>query len=482
MSAKSNYFFNTIYTVLNMLLPLVTAPYLARIIGAEGVGIYAYNYTVAYYFMIIAKMGLINYGTRNIAKVRNDKQLLNKEFSSIFYMQVFSACIMTLLYLLYLAFFVKENMLVATLFTIIVISVAIDIDWVLFGLEQFKKVTVRNIIIKLLAVFFIFLLVKSVDDIWLYAFIMSLGFVIGYISIWIGINRDVKLVKVRWVDILAHVKPSLILLVPIMAMYVYRTMGKVMTGALSTMTETGLFDNAEKIILCLSGFIASLGTVMMPRISRLISNNESQKTLHYFELSMHYITLLTSAMAFGLISISVSLVPILFGQEFVRSTNILMLLSITLVFIGWANVVRTQYIIPHNRDRVLVVSVLLGVIVNLVFCFALIPRFGALGAAAGTICAEIIALLYMVIRIKRELPFGKYLIYSFPYLLFGGIMCCSLKYIEYAFKAGFVTMLIQIIIGAMLYIILSTIYIKKNVPELWRIIRSTLKKKQEVRE
>lgn len=460
-----------------MLLPLVTAPYLARIIGAEGVGIYAYNYSVAYYFMLIAKMGLINYGTRNISKVKNDRALLSREFSSIYYMQILSTLVISLLYIIYLFFIVNDNILVAKLFTIIVIGTAIDIDWVLFGLEQFKKVTIRNIIIKSLTVCFIFLLVKSISDIWLYALIMSVGYFIGYVSIWFGISKHIKLVKVRWSEIMAHLKPCLILLVPVLAMNIYRTMDKVMTGALSTMTETGYFDNAEKIIQCLCGFIASLGTVMMPRISSMISNNEKQKTIEYFGLSMHYIAFLTSAMAFGLISISNSLVPILFGSEFYKSINMLMLLSITLIFIGWGNVIRTQYVIPYNRDSIFLVSVILGAVVNVFFCFLLIPFYGALGAVIGTIFAEFTAPLYMTIKLKKELPFKSYFLNAVPYLIIGILMCASLKSIEWILNPGLFTMLIQVVLGAIIYIAASALYIKIKVPDLWIIIIRMLSKK-----
>ena len=287
-NVKKNFIYNIMYQILVMILPLITAPYIARVLGTEGVGIYSYTYSVAYYFVLFAMLGLNNYGNRQVAKVRDDKDKLSKTFISIYCMQLITSAIMILCYIIYLMFFIKENLNIAIIQIIYLISTAFDINWFFFGLEKFKLTVTRNTIIKILTVICVFIFVKTRDDLYKYTLIMSIGTLISQLMIWPFVKKSVKFVKISIKDIFKHIKPCLILFIPVIAVSLYKIMDKVMIGNMSTMEQVGLYENSEKIVNILTALITALGTVMLPKISNLLANGEKEKSKQYIEKSMEF--------------------------------------------------------------------------------------------------------------------------------------------------------------------------------------------------
>ena len=477
-SAKKNYIYNSCYTVLNMLLPLVTAPYLARIIGKEGVGTYAFCFSIAQYFVLIAKLGLVNYGTREIAKCRRDKNALSSIFVNLFCLQCLATCIITIAYFFYAIFWAGDLQKYALIFFIWVAGSLLDIDWFWFGLEEFKKVTIRNVIVKIITVICIFVLVKTKSDVWLYALIIVIGNVIGYISIWIGLRKRVKIAKAKWSEMKNHIAPCLIMLIPVLALNIYRSMDKVMLGAISSMAETGLYDNGEKLVYCLSGLISSFGTIMLPKMSNLAQENQQEKIKYYISKSFKLIAILTSIMTFGLISISDNIILLLFGKEFQKSSLILTMTAPTLLFMGFGNVVRTQYIIPYKKDEIYVKSILFGSIINLVANILLIPHFASIGAVVGTLLAEAFVPFYQFMRLKNEFNFANDFVKALPYIAIGLVMCFSTKLIQYALGTSTFTLIFQIVVGGIIFIGLSFVYIRRFDLEIAGIFKQVLRNRK----
>ena len=463
MSTKSvskNYIYNTAYNILNIILPLITAPYLARILGTEGVGTYAFYFAIAQWFALFAKLGLTNYGTRHLASVRDDNYRLKRDFSEIYVMQLSMTALVTFAYVIFISF-IAEDKILAALFGIWVISVAFDIDWLLFALEEFKSAALRSCIVKLFSTIAIFILVRSRVDLWKYALITALSYSCGYFYLWIKCKKYLYFKDIKWRNVLSHIKPCLVLMIPVIALSIYRTMDKVMLGSMSTMSETGIYEYAEKLIYALCSFISSLGTVMMPRMANLAAKNDKETSARYIEHSIVFIMFLSIGMCFGLLSISDSLIPVLYGNNFTGSIPLLNLLSFTLVFIAWGNVIRTQYVIPNNKDKIYIFSIAIGAICNLVVNALLIPSMGAVGACVGTIAAELIVPVYQYLVLRRELPYKKYLNNSLIFLVIGFSMYMICCLVQKQLGAGFITMLIQVISGGLFYGLMSLLYMKK---------------------
>ncbi len=459
-NVPKNYIYNTTFNILNVIIPLVTAPYLARILGTAGVGVYSYYYSIATYFTLFAKLGLTNYGTRHLACIRDDKDKLAKEFSRLYIMQISITAIVLLIYVVFVIIF-ADSIALAGIFGLWIFFVAFDTDWVLFALEEFKSCAVRNCAVKMISTLFIFILVRNADDIWKYALITSLSYGIGYFFLWTKCRKYINFKGIVAKEVSRHIKPCFILMIPVISLSIYRTMDKVMLGMMCNMSQTGVYDYAEKLIYCLTSFISSLGTVMMPKMSNLFAKNDRNVVATYMEKSMVFIIFLAAGMCFGISAIADSLIPILYGSQFVESIQLLRLLAVTLIFIAWGNVVRTQYAIPSKRDDVYVGSTVTGALVNLTINILLIPRYQAVGACVGTICAEFSVIVVQAILLRKELPYMKYIKDSIPFILFGGIMYVLCYYVELIFFPGIVTMIIQILLGIVIYTLLSYVYVTK---------------------
>lgn len=456
---KKNFIYNIIYQIFIMIIPLITAPYLARVVGADGVGTYSYTYSIVYYFMLLTHLGVNNYGNRSIAKVRDNKEKLSKTFWSIYSMQLIMGIIMLSLYVIYISFFNIKYKSIATIQTLFILSAMLDINWLFFGLEEFKKTVTRNTIIKLLNVSLIFLLVKNSNDLWKYTLIMSSMTVLGQAILWNFLRKRISFQKVSLKDITKHIKPNLILFIPVIAISLYKIMDKVMLGSISNVTEVGLYENAEKIIGIPMTLITALGTVMLPRVTNLISKGSLDKVNEYISKSIKFVMFMSLAMCFGLIAIGYNFAPIYFGKSFQKTGILIMLLATTLPFLSFANVIRTQYLIPKEKDKIYITSVCLGAIVNLIINFLLIPKFQSIGACIGTILAEFTVMFYQTLSVRGELNISKYLKEILPFFLKTIIMFVIIYSINFININKVIKLGIQVIAGVGIYLIINIRYI-----------------------
>lgn len=457
-NAKLNYLYSTAYSILNMLLPLITSPYISRVVGAEGLGIYSYNYSIANYFMLFAMMGINNYGNRNIAKVRDNREELDTVFSEMYSMQLMLSSVMLFVYCGYVLFFVKENRLIAFIQILMVASPAVTVSWFFMGIEQFKITVTRNFIVKLLTFVSIFVFVRNRSDLWKYTLIMAIGFLISEGSLLLYINRFVTYKRVGLSSVLQHFKPNVVLFVPVLAVSVYRTMDRIMLKELSTYAQVGFYTNAEKIInICLS-FITALGQVMLPKMSNLIAKGNDSSFFDLIRKSLKFVSALTIAMSFGIYSIADIFVPIFFGTGYEPCINILKLLAINLPLLAWGNVIKTQYLIPKEADYIYIKAVSLGLIVNLIINLSLIRDLQAIGAVIGTIAAEMISLFYILYKTRIELDLKTYIKEFVPYIFFGFIMIVSIKGISLLHFKGIPRLLAQIGIGGLSFAVSTLLY------------------------
>ncbi len=451
MNARKNALYNVAYRVFSILLPLVTSPYLSRVCGQTGVGLYSFAWSVSYLFCLLGMLGLENYGVRAIAQVRHDTRELDRVFTEVYCMQLLVAGAALAGYLGYACFLAGAEKTIALHLTMMSVSCMVNLDWCLMGLEQFKPIALRNTAVKLLATMCVFLFVHSAEDLWIYALVWSLATLLGCVSCALSLRGRVRLVRVRARSVLRHLPPCAVLCVSVLAVNVFRTMDKVMVGALSSMEQNGLYANAEKIVYCLSGFISAIGTVMLPRASALLRRGKRDAVLEQMDVSMQAVLCMVCALSFGLASISEMFAPLFFGAQFVFSGQLMVPLSFTLVAIGFANVIRTQWILPQERDGIFVRSVLCGAAVNLLLNILLIPRFGSAGAVPGTLLAECAVPLTQYILLRGELPYRRYLRYLLQYSLIGSVMLLFVQLIGPVAGSGWLGAGIRVGLGALLY-------------------------------
>ena len=448
---NKNFLYNILYQFFVFIIPLLTTPYISRVLGVDNVGIYSYTYSIVYYFMLLAMLGITNYGSREIAKCSN-KIERSKMFLSIYFLQIFMSIICIILYLL-LTFLLQTKYLNIMLINIcFLFSVLFDINWFFYGLEKFKITISRNIIIKLLSLIFVFAFVKNANDLWKYSLIIGTSTLISQMFLWLFIRKEIVFIKIKLEDVFQHLKPCIILFIPVIAYSIYRVMDKTMLGSIAGTLNLGYYENAEKIINIPVAIINALGVVMLPSMAKTVNDDElKEKILYSFKLILLFII----PIFFGLIVVSDNFSILFFGQEFEQSGFIIQLLSITFVFSAIANVIRTNYLIPKKLDKIYVKSTILGAIVNLIINSILIPYYGYIGASIGTICAEFIVMLYQIVKTKNFIDYVKVL-----KILFENIFKCILVFIvliilEFSVKPRIIRFILQIIISIVMVFILN---------------------------
>lgn len=456
-SIKKNFFYQMIYQVLIIILPFITSPYIARVIGADGLGTYSYSYSIAYYFVLFSMLGIANYGNRAIAQCRDEQEKMDIVFSNITALHIIFSCICCLIYIIYIVFFASEK-LYAWIQLFYVLSGLFDISWFYFGIEKFKLTVTRNVTIKIINVICVFTFVRNSNDLWKYCVIMALGMLISQIALWFPLKKYVHFCKPNWNNMKSHIPPLFILFIPAIAVSLYKYMDKIMIGALSSKAELGLYENAEKVVNIPLTIITSFGTVMLPKMSNLVSSKNRKETSRYIALSMRYVMCLAFALAFGLAGVGKVFAPVFWGAEFKKSGILIMGLSFTIPFMSFANVIRTQYLIPTEKDREYLSSVVCGAIINLIINRMLIPTMGSMGAMIGTIAAEVLVCIIQSWAVRKELPLLEYIINFKIFIVFAIVMFGGVFFIGEGLRTSIITLFVQIVVGGLIYGILSICY------------------------
>jgi len=427
MSTKKNAAYNVAYRMFSVLLPLVTAPYLSRVVGTDGVGLYSDAWTMSELFCLVGMLGLADYGVRTIAQARDDREELDRTFSGIWQMQLMVAGTALLAWLGYVFLVAGEEKTIALHLTMMSVSCLCSFDWCLMGLDQFKPIALRNTFVKLAAAACVFIFVRSKEDLWIYAFVWSLATLAGNLSCAATLKGKVSYRRVSLRESLKHLRPCAVLFVSVLAVSIYRKMDKVMVYNIAGKDQNGLYENAEKIIYCLSGFISAIGTVMMPKVSHMLKNGETDRIARHIDKSMNLIICMVSAMAFGVAAVADRFAPLFFGEDFRYSGTLMIPLGFTLIMIGFANVIRTQVVLPQKRDHIFVKSVCCGAVVNLAANACLIPSMKSMGAVVGTLLAEMTVPVVQFIILRKELPYRRYIGYVALYAAAGGVMLACVR-------------------------------------------------------
>jgi O-antigen/teichoic acid export membrane protein len=466
-SLKKNLLINVSYQLLVVVIPLVVAPYVSRTVGAEGVGIYSYTFNFAYCFALVGMLGVSNYGNRTIAAVGEDKHLRSRNFWNIWAIQILMSLLACAAYGIWCLAAAPQSPRIALVHLITVACSIFDISWFFFGIEKFQITVARNLVVKVLNMALIFGLVKGPEDLAAYTAIMVGGNLLNHLLLFPFLRKEVVFVRPSFREMKQHFKPMVVLFFPVVAVSIYKIMDKVMIGALSTTTQTGFYEYAEKIIGLPVTLITAVGAVMLPRLSAMLGKNQQDQARKLTQVTMEVMMALTWAMAWGIFAIAPEFAPAFFGAEFAWGGVVMMGLAPSVICQSWANVIRTQHLIPAKMDKVYVGSTWVGAGVNLVMNLLLIPRFHALGAAIGTLCAEFAVAAYQTFHVRRVLPIGRYFINSVYYLIPSGVMVVLIRVMtRLSGLEGFGLIALQVAVGGLAYCALALPWLLKRFRKL----------------
>lgn len=475
-SVKKNIVYQTAYQLLNTALPLITAPYLSRVLGASNLGIFSYTSSMVSYFTLFAMLGTMNYGTRSIAATQDNKDQRSRVFYEIYALQLSVSGIVFVLYLAYLLLFCSRYKLIACIQIIEIFSCALNIGWLFFGLEKFKVTVTRNMIIKVATVAMILLFVKDAGDLWKYVVIMLTGTAVSQLYLWFYVTKCVNLTKVTIKGVLRHLKPNIALFMPLLAMSVYHTMDKTMLGIMSSAEESGFYYNADRLINIPTNIISGVGTVMLPRITAMINSNREQEGKRLFATSLDGMVMISIAMAFGIAAISEEFVPVFFGDGYTPCIMLCKVMAPILIIKGFSLTVRTQYMIPFKMEKEYTKSVVVGAIVNVIANAILIPYLGATGAALGTLLAELSACIFLFIPVTKQINISKIFCNSFAYILFGLVMYALVRTVVSRFQVeSILKIACEITAGGLTYILLCMVFWKWSKNDLFTSVLKSIK-------
>lgn len=453
-SITVNYFLNTAYQLLMLLTPLITAPYISRVLGAEGVGIYSYTTSVVAFFSMFAVLGTTTYGQRVIAQCRNDRQQLSKCFWEIEILSIITtfACIVVWMGIVLLN---PTYRIYYLILTIELATVALDIVWFYNGLEKFSSVVFKNAAVKFLSIVLLFLLVRKRDHVWIYIAILALGKLVGNASMWIRLRRHVNGPQFSKLSIWPHFKETLTYFLPTAAASIYTYLDKIMIGTFATTSaENGYYEQARKITTMAYMMLASLNTVMSPRMSFLFSQKAEKEIRNNLENALAFIFTLGIPLVFGVAGIASNFVPWFFGDGFEKVSILLVLSSPLVVILALHNYFSALYLIPSGQRARSTKGVIAGASINLILNLIFIPKYQSVGAMIATLIAETsICVIYFYMS-KAYVPL-KLLLQNLPKQLLSACgMLFFIVLIGKGHSGSIIITVIQIIVGATVYFVL----------------------------
>ena len=453
MKVIKNFLYNAGYQLLVLIVPFVTAPYISRVLHAGGVGINAYTNSIVQYFVLLAGLGIETYGNREIAYVREDPQKLSRVFWEIQIVKIMMTVVSLIIFFLFVRVYDKYVYFLA-IQAVNIVGVAFDISWAYMGLEDFKRTAVKNTVVRLLSVVLIFTLVRNIHDVGLYILIVAGSNLAGNLTLWPHMRNVLRPVRLRGLRPLRHVMPTISLFIPTIAIQIYVQLNKTMLGVMIGATYSGYYYNSDQVIKMVLSVATALGTVMLPHVAAEFAKGNQKKINELLYKSFDAMSLLCTAMFFGVAAVSLRLGPWFYGKGFQPVGPAMVIESVVLLVIGWSNVIGTQFLVPTNRVRPYTMSIIAGSLFNICANFFLIKAWGLNGAMVSTVLSEIVVTSYQLWSIRHIVQFRAMFKNVWKYFLAGIGMFIPVFYLNYTLTPGIVHFALEIMLGVVLYIIL----------------------------
>lgn len=391
-SIKQNFFFNALLSLSQVVFPLITFPYVARIILPTGIGEVTFVESICRYIILFTALGIPIYGVREIAKFKDEKEKLNKLFTELITIHLVITIIISLIFVLsiYLIPLLHKNIEFYLLGLFLILSNVFLIEWYFQGIGQFKFITIRNLIVKTILTIFIFIVVKEKNDTIAYFSILVITSILNAVINFIYALRTIKLdFSSNLYELKRHIKPLFYIFSSIAFISIYTLLDTIMLGFMTDERIVGLYSTGLKVSRIPMLFIGALGVVLIPKLSEHFHHNRQDDFIYLINKSINVVITFSIPTLFLLFSLSDTIIVIFAGKNFIEAGSVLKILSILSLLIGLSNIFGLQVLTPMGKDKYLTYSVLIGMIISLTLNFILIPIFKEKGAAISNIIAEI---------------------------------------------------------------------------------------------
>lgn len=435
-----------------MILPLITGPYVARVLGPEGVGINTYTGAVAQYFVLFAGLGIALYGNRQIAYVKDDPHQLSITFWEIQIIKIITTVLAFAAFSFYLIF-VKEYKFYLILQSAYIIATGFDISWLYEGVEDFKKTFTRNTLVRIISLVLILTLVHKPSDVWLYIVILAVSNLGGYVALWPTLRRLIVPIKFSELHPGKHLKGTLVLFVPYMTLNIYPIINKTLLKHFLGVDASGYFEKSDVMIRMALTVVTSVSAVLLPHTSKAFADGKVTLIKKLLKTSFGYVSMMAFPIALGMAAIAPKFGMFFYGEGFAPVGPAMMIESSAIIFMGWSSITGNQYLIPTMQSKHYTHSVLLGSVLNIVLDVPLIIIFGVNGAAFATLIAEAFIAIYQLIMISGQVDYSTWLMDIIKYCVAAIIMFCFVFFASSILTMTIVTLVLEIMLGAISYLV-----------------------------
>ena len=459
MKVIKNYLYNLSYQILTIILPIITVPYVTRIFTSEALGNYVFYNSIVSYFSLFAMLGIGVYGTKQIAAASD----VSSTFWNIYAIQLIASILAISVYVIAIFSIPQLGGVIPLIVGITLFAKMIDISWLFSGKEDFKKITIRNVVTRIIGVISIFTFVKSSDDLYLYVFLIVIFDFLGQFVMWMPAKKFIKRPSFNTKIMKKNLHPIVLLFLPQVAISLYVVLDRTLLGLLGSYSDVGIYEQGQKLISILLKVVSSLGVVMLPRVANLLSERRDKEAQNMVKFSFILYNLIIFPMIFGLIAVNEVFVKLFLGKNFQDVKYVLYVIVFNIMFVGWTNILGYQVLVVRNKNKEFMLSTTIPAFVSVAVNIAVIPFFGYIGASITSVVVEILvfAIQWYYSRniINKNLLFNKDLakIICSSLVMFGAVMLCKMI----LGLDGIIGLIIYLAVGGISY--LGMIFLLKTV-------------------
>ncbi|MBZ2405256.1 oligosaccharide flippase family protein [Liquorilactobacillus hordei] len=469
-----NFFYQSLFQVLKIIMPIITIPIVSKALGPSGVGVYNYTNSVAQFFALFAGLGITTYANREIAIAWGKKDNFSQVFWDIFSFKFLWALLVLIIYCIF-SFF-TEYKLLFFIQSLIVLSVLVDISWFFMGIEDFKKTSLVSFFVQFFVYIGIIFLVKSSSDLIVYTLLQCLGIFLSQAVVWSFIFKYVRLTNINFHSFLKHIKGSFQFFIPQVSIVLYNDLNKTLLGLFVSNAAVGYYANSTQLNNVIITFITTLDYVLLPHMTTLYALKSEKKIVEMMEKTVHFQLFLSIPIMFGMLTIYDKLVPWFFGNKFLFINNVIPYMTILIVIIPLGMSISRQFLMPVGKIGQYNRSVILGAVISILLNAILLPTIGFFGVVIANITAEFFVTITRLLSFLKDTDFTFDLKKIFVYSFASVVMYIVTRELTDNLSSSIVTNLIQIVIAMTIYIVIVTLF-KQNV--ILDILKKVLKKKRD---
>lgn len=474
-SIKKNFGFNLLHTIVGFLFPIVTFPYVSRVLGVDGIGLIQFFQSILSYMALFSAIGIPLYAVKEVSKVRESFHTRGRVLVEILSLHLLFTLVgyLGVLFLLYYVPQVKEHSTIFVLLSTHLVFVAIGVEWFYQGIEDFKYVMIRSLFVKVVSIILLFSCVQTDGDLLIYSILLVAAEAGNNLFNFVRLRKYISCDMLRWsnLNIRQHIKPAMRIFVLNLVVSVYVNLDSVMLGFLCGESEVGYYSVAVRIVRTLSAFSAALGGVLLPRLAYCVANKNTREFRRLTQKALDFILIIIVPLTFGLIFTADDLVILLCGKEYLASVMTLKIISPLILFLGVSNLVGTRILYAQDHETIVIKSAVIGSILNFSLNMVLIPFYSHEGAAIASVIAEFFVTMFMLVLGRKYIPYSIINGSFFKSLIFSFVMIIPILLVRTLDLSLWIKLVLEIFVGTSVYFVLITLFSPRYLHEFLSIVK-----------